>query len=54
MTVGWIGLGYEMDDRGWIPGGGVGNFSLHHRTENGSEAHPASYQTDNRGSFPGG
>jgi hypothetical protein len=30
-----------------------GNFSLHHRVQNGSGAHPASYPVDTRGSFPG-
>jgi hypothetical protein len=32
---------------------GVGNFSLHHRVQNGSGAHPASYTMGSRGSFPG-
>jgi len=32
----------------------VGNFSLHHRVQTGSEAHPASYPMDSRESFPGG
>jgi hypothetical protein len=31
---------------------GAGNFSLHHRVQNVSGAHPASQDT--RGSFPGG
>jgi hypothetical protein len=33
---------------------GAGNLSLHHRIQNGSEAHPASYPMGTRGSFPGG
>jgi len=33
---------------------GFWNFSLHHRVQNGSEAHPASYTTGTEGSFPGG
>jgi hypothetical protein len=40
-----IALGYRLDDRGSrvrFPAG-IGNFSLHHRVQNGSEAHPASY-----------
>jgi hypothetical protein len=37
---------------GSIPGE-AGNFSLHHRVQNGSGAHPASYPMGNRGSFPG-
>jgi hypothetical protein len=51
-----IALGYVLDDRGSrvrFPVGG-GNFSLHHRVQNGSGAHPASYPVDTRGSFPGG
>jgi hypothetical protein len=51
-----IALGYGMDDRGsrvrFLPG--VGNFSLHHRVQNGSGANPASYPMGTRGSFPGG
>jgi hypothetical protein len=31
----------------------TGNFSLHHRVQNGSGAHPASYPTGTRDSFPG-
>jgi hypothetical protein len=31
-----------------------GYFSLHHRVQNGSGAHPASYPMGTRGSFPGG
>jgi hypothetical protein len=30
------------------------NFSLHHRVQNGSGAHPASYPIGTRGSFSGG
>jgi hypothetical protein len=51
-----IALGYGLDDRGSsvrFPAG-AGNFSLHHRVRNGSEAHPASYPMGTRGSFPGG
>jgi len=33
---------------------GAGNFSLHHRIQNGSGAHPASYPMGTRGSFPAG
>jgi hypothetical protein len=33
---------------------GAGNFSLHHRVQNGSGAHPASYPRSTRCSFPGG
>jgi hypothetical protein len=51
-----IALGYGLDNRG----SGVrfpaeaGNFSLHHRIQNGSGTHPASYPMGSRGSFPGG
>jgi hypothetical protein len=45
-----IALGYGLDDRGsrvrfpaW-----AGNFFLHHRVQNGSGAHPASYPMDTR------
>jgi hypothetical protein len=38
---------------GSIPGG-AGNFSLHHRVQNGFGAHPASYAMGTKGSFPGG
>jgi hypothetical protein len=31
----------------------AGNFLLHHRVQNGSEAHPASYPMGNGISFPG-
>jgi hypothetical protein len=51
-----IVLGYGLDDggsTGSIPGG-AGNFSLHHRVQNGSGAHPASYPMCTRGFFPGG
>jgi CO dehydrogenase/acetyl-CoA synthase delta subunit len=49
-------LGYGLDYRGSrirLPAG-AGNFSLHHRVQYGSGAHPASYQMGTRGSFPGG
>jgi hypothetical protein len=49
-----IALGYGLDDRGFrfrFPAG-AGNFSLHHRVQNSSEAHPASYPMGSRGSFP--
>jgi hypothetical protein len=45
-----------MDDRGsrvQFPAG-AGDFSLHHRFQNSSEAHPVSYPMGTRGSFPGG
>jgi hypothetical protein len=49
-----IALGYGLDERGsrvrfpaW-----AGNFSLHHRVQNGSGAHPTSYSVGTRGSFP--
>jgi hypothetical protein len=51
-----IALGYGLDYRGSrvrFPAG-AGNFSLHHRVQNGSGAHPASYPIGTRGSFPGG
>jgi hypothetical protein len=33
---------------------GAGNFSLDHRIQNGSGAHPTSYSMGIRGYFPGG
>jgi hypothetical protein len=51
-----IALGYGLEDRGSkvrFPEG-AGNFSLHHRVQNGSGAHSASYPMGTRGSFPGG
>jgi hypothetical protein len=42
---------------GWMIGGSsvwAGNFSLHHRVQAGSGAHPASYPIGTRVSFPGG
>jgi hypothetical protein len=49
-------LGYGVDERGSrvrFPAG-AGNFSLHHRVQNGSGAYPASYPMGIRGFFPGG
>jgi hypothetical protein len=51
-----IALGYGLEDRGSrvrFPEE-AGNFSFHHRVQNGSGAHPASYPVRTRGSFPGG
>jgi hypothetical protein len=51
-----IALGYGLDNRGSrvrFPAG-AGNFSLHHRVQNDSGAHLASYPMGTRGSFPGG
>jgi hypothetical protein len=47
-----IALGYGLDDWGSrvrFPAG-AGNFSLHHRVQNGSETHPACYPVGARGS----
>jgi hypothetical protein len=49
-------LCYGLDDRGSrvrFPAG-AGNFSLHHRVQNGSGAHPDSYPMGTRVSFLGG
>jgi hypothetical protein len=51
-----IALGYGLDDRGSrvrFPAG-ARNFSLHHRVQNGSGAHPAYHPMGTRGSFPAG
>jgi hypothetical protein len=51
-----IALSYGLDDRGSRVrfAAGAGNFSLHHRVQNSSGAHPASYPMGTRDSFPGG
>jgi hypothetical protein len=51
-----IALSYGLDDWGSrvrFPAG-AGNFSLHHRVQNGSGAHPPSYPMGTRDSFLGG
>jgi hypothetical protein len=51
-----IALSYGLDYRGSrvrLPAG-AGNSSLHHRVQNGSGVHLASYSTSTRGSFPSG
>jgi hypothetical protein len=50
-----IALGYGMDDRGSrvrFPAG-AGNFSLHHRVQNGSGAHRTSYPMGTKGTSLG-
>jgi hypothetical protein len=51
-----IALGNGLNNRGsrvrFLMG--AGNFSLHHRVQNGSVAHPASYPMGTTDSFPGG
>jgi hypothetical protein len=51
-----IALGYRLDDRDSRVRflAGAGHFSLHHRVQNSSGAHPASYPMGTSGSFPGG
>jgi hypothetical protein len=51
-----IATGYRTDNRGSRVrfSAGAGNFSLHHRVQNGSGVHPASYPMGTRGSFRGG
>jgi hypothetical protein len=51
-----IATGYGLDDRmiGVRFSTGAGNFSLRHRVQTGSGAHPASYSIGTGGSFPGG
>jgi hypothetical protein len=50
-----VALGYGLHDRGSRVrfSAGAGNFSLHHRIQNVSGAHPASYPMGTRGSFFG-
>jgi hypothetical protein len=50
-----IALGYGLDDQGSrvrFPAG-AGNFSLHHRVQNGSGSHPDLYPMGTVGSFLG-
>jgi hypothetical protein len=50
-----IALGYGLDDRGSrvrFPAE-AGSFSFHHRIQNDSGTHLASYLMGTRGSFPG-
>jgi hypothetical protein len=50
-----IALGYGLDNQGSrvrFPAG-AGNFSLHHRIQNGFGDHTASYPMGTRESFPG-
>jgi hypothetical protein len=51
-----MALEYGLDDRDSRVrfSAGAGNFSLHHRVQNGSRTHPASYPMGTRVSFPGG
>jgi hypothetical protein len=44
---------YYLDDRGSRVrfSAGAGNFSLHHRVQNGSGAHPVSYPMGTSGAF---
>jgi hypothetical protein len=51
-----IATGYRLDDRtiGVRFSEGAVYFSLHHRVQTGSGAHPASYTMGTGGSFPGG
>jgi uncharacterized membrane protein YgcG len=55
VVVVGIALGYGLGDRSSrvrFPAG-AGNFSLHHRVQSGSGAHPASCRMGTRGSFIG-
>jgi hypothetical protein len=47
------GPGWTIGVQGFDSWRGVGNFSLHHRVQNGSGAHSASYPMGTRCSFPG-
>jgi hypothetical protein len=52
-----IALCYGLDGRGSrarFRGGGAGNFSLHHRVQNGSGAHLVTYPMGTGCSFRGG
>jgi hypothetical protein len=47
------GYGLDDGDSGVRCPAGAGNFSLHHRVQNGSGAYPTSYPMGIRGSFLG-
>jgi hypothetical protein len=49
-------LSYGLEDRGSRVrfAAGAGNFSLHHRVQNGSRAHPVSYPMGTGVCFTGG
>jgi hypothetical protein len=49
----WYSAGLRAGRSGVRVSTGAGNFCLHHRVQTGSGAHPASYPTGTRGSFPG-
>jgi hypothetical protein len=46
-------ISHDRSSRVRFPAG-AGNFSLHHRSQNGSGAHPISYPMGTGVSFPGG
>jgi hypothetical protein len=50
----WYSAGLRAGLSGVRVPAGAGNFSLHHRVQTGSGAHPASYPMDTRGCFSGG
>jgi hypothetical protein len=53
QSVQWVG--YWLDDQGSIPGKGSSEiFSLRHRVQTGSGAHPASYWMSTGCSYPWG
>jgi hypothetical protein len=54
VHFGGIALGYGLDDREVRVPAGAGDFSLHHRIQTGSGAHPTSYPKGIKGSLPAG
>jgi hypothetical protein len=50
----WYSAGLRAEQSGVRVPVGARNFSVHHRVQNGSGTHPASYTIWTRGSFPGG
>jgi hypothetical protein len=54
MALSVYRLGYGLDDQGSMLGrDNDGSFSLLHRVQTGSGAHPASYPMGTRSYFPG-
>jgi hypothetical protein len=48
----WYSAGLRAGWSGFRVPAGAGNFSLHHRVQTGSGAHPASYPMSTRGCYP--
>jgi hypothetical protein len=54
LTAQWYSAGLRAGCSGVRVPAEAANFSLHHRVQTGSGAHPTSYPMGTRVSFPGG